>query len=56
MTSIAHALRRPAARRLISRACANLLAVCAITAIFGLKALVDARATASPAPTSMLPK
>lgn len=48
MTSIAHALRRPAARRLISRACANLLAVAAITAIFGLKALIDTTANAAP--------
>lgn len=47
MNSIARTLRRPAARRLISRACANLLAVCAITAIFGLKALVDTSANAA---------
>lgn len=44
MTTIAHALRRPAARRLLSRAAANLVAVIAITTIFGLKAYIDAAA------------
>ena len=50
MNSIPHPLRRPAARRLVSRACANLLAVFAITAIFGLKTLIDTSANAASGP------
>ncbi|MBB5518023.1 hypothetical protein [Amphiplicatus metriothermophilus] len=42
--SFAYALRRPAVRRALSRAAANLAAVAAVTAIFALKAYVDARA------------
>lgn len=42
--SYAYALRRPAVRRALSRAVANLVAVAAVTAIFALKAYVDARA------------
>ena len=36
----------PAVRRLASRAAANLVAVIAITAIFGLKAMIDREAHA----------
>jgi hypothetical protein len=41
MSKLSIALRRPAVRRILSRACANLLAVAAITTIFALKALID---------------
>ncbi|MBY0423500.1 MAG: hypothetical protein K2Q06_14430 [Parvularculaceae bacterium] len=50
MSKLALALRRPAARRLLSRACANLVAVVAITTIFALKALFDLTPTAEAAP------
>lgn len=48
MTRLAIALRRPAARRLMSRACANLLAVVAITSIFALKMVLSATVSAHP--------
>lgn len=41
MSKLTIALRRPAVRRVLSRACANLLAVGVITTIFALKALID---------------
>lgn len=39
--SHAYAFRRPAVRRALSRAAANLVAVIAVCAIFGLKAHLD---------------
>lgn len=42
--SYAFALRRPGVRRALSRAAANLVAVVAVSAIFGLKAQLDAQA------------
>lgn len=42
--SYAFALRRPGVRRALSRAAANLAAVVAVSAIFGLKAQLDAQA------------
>ena len=49
MSKLSLALRRPAVRRVLSRACANLLAVAAITTIFALKALIDMTAPAQAA-------
>ncbi len=49
MSRLSLALRRPAVRRVLSRACANLLAVGVITTIFALKALIDMTAPAEAA-------
>lgn len=49
MSKLSLALRRPAIRRVLSRACANLLAVGVITTIFALKALIDMTAPAEAA-------
>lgn len=52
MSRLSLALRRPAVRRVLSRACANLLAVGVITTIFALKALIDMTAPAHAAEVS----
>lgn len=49
MSKLSLVLRRPAIRRVLSRACANLLAVGVITTIFALKALIDMTAPAEAA-------